>query len=91
MKNNDLSGKERILDICKREGANYYINPQGGKALYDQPAFAQSGVDLKFLIPSNIEYKQYGSMQVPWLSIIDVMMFNAQSQLKTLLNKYELV
>jgi hypothetical protein len=89
--NNDLSGKERILDICKREGANYYINPQGGKALYDQSAFAQCRVDLKFLIPSKIEYKQFGSAQVPWLSIIDVMMFNTQSQLKKLLNKYELV
>jgi hypothetical protein len=89
--NNDLSGQERILDICKREGANTYINPQGGQALYDRVAFTQCGVDLKFLIPSTIEYKQFGAVHVPWLSIIDVMMFNSPSQLRTLLNKYELV
>ena len=89
--NNDLSSQERILDICKREGATTYINPQGGQALYDRATFAQNDLDLKFLTPSIIEYKQFGSVHVPWLSIIDVMMFNSQSQLHTLLNKFELV
>ncbi|MEQ1527383.1 MAG: WbqC family protein [Gallionella sp.] len=89
--NNDLSGQERIIDICKREGANTYINPQGGQALYDRVTFTRWGLDLKFLIPSAIEYKQFGSLHVPWLSIIDVMMFNSKSQIRTLLNKYELV
>jgi WbqC-like protein family len=91
-KNNDLSGQERILDICKREGATTYINPQGGQSLYDHASFAESGIDLKFLIPSStIEYKQFGSVHVPWLSIIDVMMFNSKSKLHTLLNRHELV
>lgn len=89
--NNDFVGQARILNICKREGAATYINPQGGQALYDRAAFAQCGAELKFLIPSVIEYKQFGSAQVPWLSIIDVMMFNSPSQLRMLLNKYELV
>jgi len=89
--NNDLSGQARILDICKREGATTYINPQGGQALYERTAFTQYGVALKFLIPSAIEYKQFGTTHVPWLSIIDVMMFNSKNQLRMLLNKYELV
>jgi WbqC-like protein family len=89
--NNDLSGQARILDICKREGANTYINPQGGQALYDRVTFTRCGLELKFLIPSAIEYKQFGSTHQPWLSIIDVMMFNSRSQLITLLNKYEFV
>jgi WbqC-like protein len=88
---NDLSGQARILDICKREGATTYINLQGGQALYERTLFTQCGIDLKFLIPSNVEYTQFGSVCVPWLSIIDVMMFNSQDQLRTLLNKYELV
>ncbi|CAG9933562.1 WbqC family protein [Candidatus Nitrotoga arctica] len=89
--NNGLPSQARILDICAQEGATTYINPQGGQALYDRATFAQSGLDLKFLTPSTIEYKQFGPMHVPWLSIIDVMMFNSPSQLRTLLNKYELV
>jgi len=89
--NNSLSGQARILDICKREGATSYINPQGGQALYDRAAFSQQGVNLKFLVPAAIEYKQFGAAYVPWLSIIDVMMFNSTYQLDSLLNQYELV
>lgn len=89
--NNGLSGQGRILDICKREGATTYINPQGGQALYERTNFTQYGVELKFLIPSAIEYKQFGTTHVPWLSIIDVMMFNSRSQLNALLNQYVLV
>ena len=44
--NNDLSGQERVIDICKCEGATTYINPPGGRALYDRATFAQSGLDL---------------------------------------------
>jgi len=86
--NNDFSGQKRILDICKREGASTYINPQGGQALYDRDTFAQNGLDLKFLIPSNIKYKQFGPLHVPWLSIIDVLMFNGIEGTKKLLVSY---
>ncbi len=89
--NNELSGQDRILDICKQEGAITYINPQGGQSLYDRVAFAQNGLDLKFLIPYTVEYKQFGSVFIPWLSIIDVMMFNSPDQLQMLLNKYKLM
>lgn len=90
-KNNELSGQERVLDVCKREGATTYINLQGGQALYERTAFTQHGVDLKFLIPSAKEFKQFGSTHVPWLSIIDVMMFNSRSQLSALLHQFVLV
>lgn len=86
--NNGLSGQARILDICAQEGATTYINPQGGQALYDRATFAQSGLDLKFLTPSAIEYKQFGPIHVPWLSIIDVMMFNGIDGTKRLLENY---
>lgn len=89
--NDSLAGQARILDICKREGATTYINPQNGLALYDREDFSQQGVNLKFLMPVAIEYKQFGSTYVPWLSIIDVMMFNSTSQLDRLLTRYELV
>ena len=90
-RNNGLTGQERVIDICKHEDANTYINAQGGQGLYDRGTFAQSGLDLKFLIPSPVKYKQFGGTCVPWLSIVDVMMFNSKSQLRTLLDKYELV
>ena len=86
--NNDLSGQERVIDICRREGATTYINLPGGQALYDRATFAQSGLDLKFLIPTPVKYKQFGATHVPWLSIIDVMMFNGVDGTKRLLENY---
>ncbi len=88
--NNILAGQERIIDIGKREGATTYINPQGGQKLYDRAAFTQCGLDLKFLTPLAMEYKQFGSLHEPWLSIIDVLMFNGIAGTNNLLNRYSL-
>ena len=47
----DLKAQDRVIAIVKRiEGARY-INPPGGRALYDRNTFAQHGIDLKFLTP----------------------------------------
>lgn len=89
--NSNLSGQSRVLDICAREGATIYVNPQGGQVLYDSAAFAYNNLTLKFLVPTAIEYNQFGTEHVPWLSIIDVMMFNSKRQLLTLMDSYELV
>jgi len=88
--NNNLAGQNRVLDICKKEGAATYINPRGGTDLYDRAAFEERGVELKFIMPLSIAYEQFGATHVPWLSIIDVMMFNSKNQLSALLNRYEL-
>lgn len=42
-------GQDRILEICRRYGAKKYINPPGGRALYDADAFADAGIELEFL------------------------------------------
>jgi hypothetical protein len=88
--NTDLAGQNRILDICRQEGAATYVNPRGGMALYDQSAFEERGVELKFLSPVHVRYQQFGPVYVPWLSVIDLMMFNSNRQLSTLLAQYEL-
>jgi len=72
--NNDLSGQERLLDICRREGATTYINPQGGQALYDVEAFRNVAIDLRFIIMRPLPYKQRSGGFIPYLSIIDALM-----------------
>lgn len=89
--NAELRGQERVLDICRREGATVCINPQGSIDLYGKDDFARRGVKLKLLMPYSEEYKQFGSIHVPWLSIIDVLMFNSHEQVSILLNGYELI
>jgi hypothetical protein len=68
---------EKVLAICETLQANQYINPIGGLDLYDKDAFAQTGIKLDFLKTQDIEYTQFGSEFIPFLSIIDVLMFNS--------------
>jgi hypothetical protein len=91
-----LKGQERILDICQQEKATRYINPIGGTALYDKETFTQSGIELCFIQSKRVEYSQSikGNSQnefIPWLSILDVLMFNDVVTTQEMLNAYELV
>lgn len=87
-----LKAQERVIDICKCAGATTYINPIGGLDLYDSAAFSAAGMKLFFLRARNIEYKQFGDPFVPFLSIIDVMMFNSTSSIAKLIsNEYDLI
>jgi hypothetical protein len=69
----------------------YYINPIGGQELYDKEFFKKNELELCFIKTVPIEYKQFKNEFAPWLSIIDVLMFNSIEETKLLLNKYELV
>jgi hypothetical protein len=88
--NSDLKAKDRVIDICKKEKADIYINPIGGKELYDKTDFKQSGLELFFLRTGNIRYNQNTTEFVPWLSIIDVMMYNSPETIIGFLNDFDL-
>jgi WbqC-like protein family len=89
--NTELKAQERIIDICKQEQANIYINPIGGLALYNKADFKDINKELFFIKSKAISYLQYKNEYMPWLSIIDVLMFNSQEQVSSMLNEYELV
>lgn len=44
-----IRGQERILAIAEAVGARRYLNPPGGRALYDAPRFTARGMELAFL------------------------------------------
>jgi hypothetical protein len=90
-KNNELRGQEKVLAICEELGATHYINVPGGKSLYDRETFANRGMQLCFIQPKVVAYRQFGNGFVPNLSIIDVMMFNDLEHCAKLLEEYELV
>jgi len=89
--NCNLKGQDRIIDICIKENVSTYINPIGGIELYDKSDFKKENIDLNFIKTDNIEYKQLGEDFVPWLSILDVLMFNSIDEIKNLLNKFTLL
>ena len=86
-----LKGQDRILDICMKEKASEYINAIGGMELYSKELFSKNTIRLHFIRSKAIEYGQFGAEFVPWLSIIDVMMFNDAGRVKKFLNEYELI
>ena len=90
-KDGSLKKEQRLIDICKKLGCNFYINAIGGQALYRQDEFSKAGIRLSFLKPDPINYCQFKNGFVPWLSIIDVMMFNKKSDICSMLDYFKLV
>lgn len=89
-KDDTLAGEPRVLEICKRLGATDYTNLIGGTELYHQGSFQQCGISLRFLEAQNERYGQGGDTWVPFLSIIDVLMFNSVEAISRLLTKFRL-
>lgn len=87
-----LKSQDKVLALCEAVGAGTYVNAIGGMALYSKESFRVNGVDLKFIQSKLFEYPQLGDVFVPWLSIIDVMMFNPLETIQTCIStNYELI
>lgn len=88
--NHSLSSADKVMAICHALEAKKYINPIGGFELYSKKDFHSNGIELLFHKSLPIKYKQFEYEFQPWLSIIDVLMFNARDQLSAFLKKYEI-
>lgn len=87
-----LRNVDRVIDICHAVRATTYINAIGGLELYSQDSFRKRGLDLRFLQSRPHHYDQLGDPFVAWLSIVDVLMFNPVSKVRTaMLPNYEFI
>lgn len=87
-----LKSQAKVLAFCKARGVKVYINPIGGTGLYAREDFATEGIELKFHKARPLEYAQFGTGFVPWLSIVDVLMFNPLERVQdAVFNAYTLV
>ena len=86
-----LKSQDKVLAICKERNATQYINSIGGVKLYNKEIFKQNKIELNFIKSNPIQYKQFNNEFLPWLSIIDVLMFNSKEQINKYLNEYTLV
>lgn len=88
----DLKAQGKIIDLCIKSGTDTYINPIGGRHLYDYRFFSERGVTLKFLKRQSelVKYKQFDNCFVPDLSFIDVLMFNSPDEINSRLKQYTL-
>lgn len=81
-------GEDKVLEICKTLNTDNYTNAIGGKELYSKEQFAKQNIQLQYIKSSEVIYKQFNNDFIPWLSIIDVAMFNDNDFIKDILNKY---
>lgn len=47
----ELRGQDRVIAVVRALGGSQYVNPSGGRELYNSDAFAEAGIDLRFLSP----------------------------------------
>lgn len=81
----------RLIEICHLNNANTYINPSGGKELYDKAYFKAKNIDLFFIENQLSTYQQFSSTFIPGLSIIDIMMFNSKNKILDSLFSYKII
>lgn len=81
-----LKAQDKVLALCRATEANSYINAIGGVSLYSKEIFRSNGIDLKFIQSKPFSYGQFGNAFVPWLSIIDVLMFQSLDEVKRITN-----
>lgn len=78
----DLKSQDKVIALCKAVKADTYINAIGGTDLYDKSEFRARDIDLQFIKVKPFKYVQFSEPFVPWLSIIDVLMFNPVDAVK---------
>jgi hypothetical protein len=86
-----LKSKHKVIAICKEMNATTYINAIGGVDLYDKDEFLENKIFLNFIKSNSLNYKQFDNEFIPWLSIIDVMMFNSKNRVMELINSYSII
>lgn len=90
--NHDLKAENKVIALCKARHADKYINPIGGITLYNKDHFMAQGIELQFIKACNITYPQFENEFVPFLSIIDVLMFNPLTDvIQIIKNEYDLI
>ena len=87
-----LKAQDRIIDICVQAGGEKYVNAIGGRELYSFSSFQEKSIELNFFeMSADLSYVQFEEKNyVPFLSIIDVIMFNTTKEISALMEKYSL-
>ncbi|MEK8034551.1 WbqC family protein [Ideonella sp. DXS29W] len=87
----ELRASARVRAVCRAEGATTYVNPAGGRALYDAADFERDGMALRFCVMRPVLYPQQAPNFVPFLSMLDVLMHCPREQVVQLLDACDLV
>ena len=73
------------LEIAKAVGASEYVNPPGGRELFEPAAFERAGIRLTIRETAPMQYACRGYEYQPGLSIVDVLMWNEPATIRAYL------
>ncbi len=59
--------------------------------LYSKDIFLEYDIELLFIQAEKSVYKQFSDEFVPFLSMIDILMFNSKETIKDFLDQYSLI
>lgn len=76
--------------ICSALRATGYVNPEGGRGLFDPAAFARRGVDLRFLQAEPFTYRTGRFGFEPGLSVLDTLMWNDRATVRDAVLRFSL-
>ncbi len=86
-----LKSQDKVLALVKAAGGSSYLNPIGGWDLYATEHFAGEGIALEFHKARSLTYDQGKGEFVPWLSILDLLMFNSVEQVISWLDNFDIL
>lgn len=65
------SSTERLINICKKVGADIYLSGEGGKNYQEDCLYQENGIKLRYQNFKHPEYKQRKNDLINGLSVID--------------------
>lgn len=77
--------------LCGALGARSYVNPVGGRHLFNPADFAGQGVELRFLAARPFTYATGTHPFQPQLSIVDALMWNPPERVRAAVEDYALL
>lgn len=81
---------EWALHIANHYNSSIYINPPGGKNIFDESVYHSHGIQIQFIQNNLRPYVQRTGNFEPGLSIIDVLMFNTPDETISLIDDYSI-
>lgn len=78
---------EWALNISKVLKAQNYYNPPGGRSFFNVEKYEKAGINLRFLEILENQYKQFNQDFVPYLSVLDTLMFCDKEEILSMIHK----
>lgn len=79
---------EWAVNVSRVMNAKSYLNPIGGREIFDTQDFSKHGIELAFIQNQLTSYCQNNSQFIPGLSILDVMLFNSHAETRRLVDDF---